>query len=404
MTKMVNDIYNEGFTKVVEGDGSAFDNTQDVKLKEVDRYLYKKVEHAVYHVPKKQFRDISQRLEKVMKIKYIENHKQKTMMKYTILGSVFSGDCDTTLCNTLRMALYNIYVNEKYGLKYGVDYKAISKGDDFTVFYKPYITDKQIHEIYENYFLTSADDLREFGLGQVLKMLNIGDPTSLSFCSLKAYAVNNTHTKVLLVRNPEKFMNLSKYSRKSKTMTIKQKIEYLIQQAVALRIQYGGIRIFEWMAIAYETQAVILAQNKFEVLQKCLKPSVEKIYDARKVIEQFDRNYAETPEYQLLYGIKHRKMYYKIRDSYWETMKLLQDSATKQLTQEEAEYVNQQIELDISTEYFKSNMGLNNTNIRTKKCQEKLTKTIIEQMNKTKKEREIKDHPGIINKLKMWLL
>jgi hypothetical protein len=389
---------------VVEGDGSAFDNTQDVKLKEVDRYLYQQVEHAVYHVPKEQFRKISQSLYKTMKIKYIKDKKQHTMMKYSILGSVFSGDCDTTLCNTMRMALYNIYVNEKYGFRYGIDYKAISKGDDFTVFYKPYVKDEQIHELYKNYFLTSADDIREFGLGQVLKMLNIGDPTSLSFCSLRAYAIDNTHTQVLLVRNPEKFLNLSKYSRKSKSMTIKQKIEYLIQQSVALRTQYGGIKIFDLMAQAYELQATILAENKFEVLQKCMKPAVEKIYEARKIIEQFDRNYAETPEYQLLYGIKHRKMMYKIRDSYWETMKILQDAAVKQLTEEQKEYVNKQIELEISEEYFKSSMGLNNTNYKQQKCLNQLTNTLIKLIKKVNADKQQKEHPKLINKIKYLLI
>jgi hypothetical protein len=127
MTDMVNEYRKLGFTQVYEGDGSAFDNTQDVSLKQLDRNIYQMIESSIYHVPKKEFHKISQALYKTMDIEYIEKGKKKPLMSYKILGTVFSGDCDTTLMNTTRMAMYNRYVNDKAGLVFGKDYVCFSK-------------------------------------------------------------------------------------------------------------------------------------------------------------------------------------------------------------------------------------------------------------------------------------
>jgi hypothetical protein len=363
MTDMCNEIFANGFTKVVEGDGSAFDNTQDVALKEVDRYLYRRVADKVHHVPKQQFLHVSQQLKKCMNVKYIKNKKQHTMMRYEILGSVFSGDCDTTLCNTLRMALYNLYVNEKAGLKYGKDYIVISKGDDFTVFYKPYISNEFIRNIYYKYFLKSANEYEVYGLGQVLKMLVFGPPKSLSFCSLRAFPINLQQDQIILVRNPHKFLSLSKYSRTIKSMSIKQRVEYLIQQAVSLRVAYPNIEVYENMANAYELQARKLISNDNIVYNKLENKVYQNIREIRKKIEELDPKYLETPEYQMMYGIQFKKKFIKIKDNYWDTMKLLQETDVSKLSTEQLQYVNQEIENEISNEYFKSTMGLNKPNV-----------------------------------------
>jgi hypothetical protein len=359
MTDFCNKIFNEGFTKVVEGDGSAFDNTQDVTLKEVDRYLYRRVADKVHHVPKSQFLQISQSLKKAMNVKYYKNKKIHTMMRYEILGSVFSGDCDTTLCNTLRMALYNIFINEKAGLQFGKDYIVISKGDDFTVFYKPYIENEFIRKIYYRYFLKTANEYEVYGLGQVLKMLNIGDPTSLSFCSLRAYPINVCKNQIILVRNPHKFLTLSKYSRKIKAMSFKQRVEYYFQQAVSLRAAYPGIVIFDTMAEAYEQQAMKLINYNPIAYKLILKKVNSYLTEIRKSALEIDPKYVETPEYQQMYGIQFKRRFFKIQENYWDTMKMLQESQVEKLSTEELKYVNEAIENEISLEYFKSIMGLN---------------------------------------------
>jgi hypothetical protein len=384
MTNEVNKILAEGFTKIVEGDGSGFDNTQDVSLKEVDRYIYRRVLPKVYHVPKTQFYHISQSLYKTMVVQYIQDKKKKTLFEYSILGSVFSGDCDTTLCNTIRMALYNIYVNEKVGLTYGKDFKVFSKGDDFSVFYKPYVPNDLIDKAYYTYFLRGADVTGKpqvYGLGQILKFLTKGNADTLSFCSLRAIYTSLAEDKIILVRDFRKFDNLSLYARKSKAYHGKEKIAYLKQQAISLRAAYGKITIFEQMADAFDTAAEIYArlytngdENKAqELVEQSLKIVRKMMIAARQqASEMFDK---ESEWEMILYGIKHNKQFFKIQDNYWDTIKRLQEKISYNLTLQEYEYVNQQIQMEMDYEYFRSNMGLKNFNHESKK------KT---QQNKTK--------------------
>lgn len=371
MSEAVNQILEEGFTKIVEGDGSGFDNTQDVSLKEVDRWLYRQIRHAVYHVPQSEFDYISQQLYKTMIVQYIENGKKKSLLEYSILGSVFSGDCDTTLCNTIRMALYNIYVNEKAGLKLNKDFKVWSKGDDFTIFYKPYVSNTLIQSAYDRYFIRSEKVTGQpqiYGLGQILKFLTIGGADTLSFCSLRAIYTSVEENKIILVRDYRKFTNISLYARKIKNFTGKHRVAYLLQQATALRASYQGITIFELMADAFEMAAKQYAQrmttNQQEADKMCndaMNIVIKIAKFCRKMCSEYQEIYDDETSV-LLYNIQRNKHFYRIQGTYWETMKRLQESISYNLTQSEYEYVNEQINAEIDYEYFKSTMGLKNFN------------------------------------------
>lgn len=370
MSDAINNILALGFTKIVEGDGSAFDNTQDVSLKEVDRYLYRMIADKVYHVPKQQFLDISQALYKTMSVEYIQNKKKKTMFTYSILGSVFSGDCDTTLCNTMRMALYNIYVNEKAGLKYGQDYMLFSKGDDFTVFYKPTIDDDFIRQLYYKYFIRGSDveDTSVYGLGQVLKFMTIGGPETISFCSLRAFYRNENEDDIILVRDFKKFLNISKYSRKIKSLSGINRIAYLYQQAISMEVAYGGIHIFDIMAQAYRQEAYNYAKyctkhndrRLKEILHKAKTLANKNTFYERKA---FSKHVLETQNEILFYDIRGKKEKNKrnIKGmSPWEQIKYYQEKCSYNLTKHEYEYINQQIHNEIFCEEFKATMGLKN--------------------------------------------
>lgn len=364
MADMINEYIDQGFTKVVEGDGSAFDNTQDVSLKEIDRYIYKRVKDKIYHVPQKDFLQESQKLTKTMDITILDplTKQKRTLFTYTILGSVFSGDADTTLCNTIRMALYNRYVNEKAGFRYGIDYVVFSKGDDFTVMYKNHITNKQIEQAYYKYFLrsnpdpTQPDD-RIYGLGQVLKFLEIGGPEIIKFCSLRAWFKDESH--IYLTRDPKKFVKESKYSRKTKTMTEYQRYQYLTDQADAIRKQYNNIKYFEQMAEIYEQHAQLIKIRmgiNFKILKqqydkKQLRLQNRQEQNSRKTID-FDKYYEKY------YNTQGRRTFIKIQESYWETMQKIEKAHTKTLTQKEADYVNKQIRMEFSEHYLKALLGL----------------------------------------------
>lgn len=360
MADDINKYLKQGFTKIVEGDGSAFDNTQDVSLKAVDRYIYQKIRHAIYHVPLEEYDEATQALYKTMDIDYIDGKKKKHLMSYTILGTVFSGDCDTTLMNTTRMALYNRYVNDKAGWVFGKDYICFAKGDDFTVMYKPYITNQQITDAYYRYFLPSnpdpsKPDTRIFGLGQVLKMLEFGDASILKFCSLRAWFTNASETQIYLTRDPTKFFTISKYSRKAKQKSAAYVHDYLLAQAQALKATYTGIRYFTIMAAVYEKQAQLIKQQypkgKYNKLTKQFTQIIIKTMnhpDDPNILQfdQMEENYFSE--------VAHRHFQYKIQTNYWETMQLIEKAHIKTLTKEQADYISLQIESEFMVEYLKS--------------------------------------------------
>lgn len=369
MADQINNYLDQGFTKIVEGDGSAFDNTQDVSLKEVDRQLYKKVRHSIYHVNVSEFDRVSQELYKTMDVMYrpANSKKKIKMMTYKILGTVFSGDCDTTLCNTMRMALYNRYVNDKAGLVYGQDYIVFSKGDDFTVMYKPYVTDEFIRNAYYKYFLPappdpSKPDTRIYGLGQVLKMLDFGDASTLKFCSLRSWFIDGH--RIMLTRDPAKFYNLSKYSRKTKTMNIKQRMVYLLEQAIALETMYPGIHIFMTMAKAYRQKAQELDKTyqgnnrHHSYMRQAVETASKHIIECR---EEADPDaLQETPTNIKFYNIVGRKEYYKMRDdmTWWEMMKKLYYTCSVRRSEIQLKLINEQIDAEFSSEELKSVLGL----------------------------------------------
>lgn len=369
MTNAVNEILAEGFTKIVEGDGSGFDNTQDVTLKEVDRWLYRQVLDKIYHVEKSEFQFISQQIYKTMVVQYMENGKKKNLFEYSILGTVFSGDCDTTLCNTIRMALYNIYVNQKAGLVLNKDFKVWSKGDDFTIFYKPYVSNQLIQQAYDKYFIRAervTGQPQVYGLGQILKFLTIGGADTLSFCSLRAIYTSVAENKIILVRDYRKFENISRYARKIKILRGKQRIAYLLQQATALRTAYHGITIFELMAQAFEqaarNYAYLSTKNEVqanELINKAMNLIVKMATYARKAVSEYQDTY-ENETMVMLYNIQKNKHFFKIQGNYWETVKRLQEKVSYNLTKQEYEYVNQQINAEMDYENFKSDMGLKN--------------------------------------------
>lgn len=377
MAKMINEYIDQGFTKVVEGDGSAFDNTQDITLKRVDHYLYQRVANKVYHVSKEKFLQVATEPYKTMDVVYTDKHsrKQKVLFTYSLLGSVFSGDADTTLCNTLRMALYNRYVNDKAGLKYGIDYIVFSKGDDFTVMYKQYITDEQIHNLYYKYFLPanpdpSQPDTRIYGLGQVLKMLDIGGPETIKFCSLRAWIIDQ-HQHIMLTRDPAKFSTLCKYSRKTKVYNVIQKAAYLIEQALALEQSYKGLEYFDAMAHAYIQKAhEILAKaasNKYELayLKQQTEIRVGKtIKDRRSVTSEYENN--ETQDFQTINDVWHREQQIKIQDNYWETMKRVLKRIDHKYSKQELELANKGINAEFNKTELLRTLGMINASSKEK--------------------------------------
>jgi hypothetical protein len=352
MEDEINELIDQGFTKVVEGDGSAFDNTQDVVLKGVERYIYNQLVDKVYHVDKDLFRYVANMKYKTMDIKTSENKHMKTLMTYHVLGTVFSGDCDTTFANTLRMSLYNHYTNYHSNFKLYEHYYLFSKGDDFSVLYRATVKDEQIRQAYSKTFLPKTkekQDNRVEKLGQICKFLDIGAPDSFKFCSLRSW-YKDEQGHITLTRNPGKLFTLAKYSRKIKCMNPQQRYNYLLDQAQALQQSYQGIDIFDEMAKLY-TQAA----QRINIIHshKLVRKNDSKAGDSRNTIKLEIDDF--TPDQaEFFYDIHHRRKQYKIGQNYWETMKAIEKATTRLLTPEELKLVNQQINYEFDPQQLRA--------------------------------------------------
>jgi len=372
LTQMAQDInayYKEGFTKVVEGDGSAFDNSQDVTLKAVDRYLYTRVMDKVYHVPKAEFFHQSQKYYKTMNVKYTSENKKITYLTYKVLGTVFSGDADTTLANTIRMAMYNRFANDAEGLRYGIDYVCFSKGDDFSVLYQQYVSDELIKSIYNKYFLPKPDskyeilDTRQYALGQICKFLDIGGPDSLKFCSLRAWYINPNSDDITLTRNPAKLFNLSMYAVKTKNYSPHMRVLYHLSQAMAYESSYKGIEIFDIMRLAHIHEAYNI-HNMYRntpTYRKALPSVYDKLLKAKKREESYDFGFGDEINIKLadLYDVINRESSEDlVFNNYWDNMQARYNQRTEQNTLLELKYINDQINAEFDTEELKSKLGL----------------------------------------------
>lgn len=362
MQDKINHYIDDGFTLVAEGDGSAFDNTQDIMLKELDRYVYSRVADKVYHVPQKLFEYCAMQYYKIMDIVNVDPvcRKRKTLMTYAVLGTVFSGDCDTTLMNTMRMGLYNWYTNERNHLEFYKDYICFSKGDDFTVMYHfSYDTEFgrfMIEKAYKKYWLSKYKpkpgepeyDNRQHGLGQILKFIEFGQPNSIKFCSLRAWYIEPTTSHIYLTRNPEKFYGLGKFSRKLRTKNHREAVNYIIDQAIALRANYAGINFFENIIQNYLQAAFELTYNNFDQI---LKQRVAIAKDRRQTlsleIDDFDTEC-------LLFDKTPRKNDFKIKvnESYWGSQQRAERAQTLKLTQEQLIYINSQIDVEFHPDTY----------------------------------------------------
>jgi hypothetical protein len=343
MQDKINHMIDDGFCIVAEGDGSAFDNTQDVLLKEIDRYIYRKIIDRIHHVPKELFDTVANAVYKIMDVPLNQNGKKQNIMTYAVLGTVFSGDCDTTLMNTLRMGLYNWFTNYKAGLKLGTDYQCFSKGDDFSVIYNQLVDLDHVKSTYDAYWLKKPKitgpiyegiDDRIYGLGQILKFIEFGPPNSFKFCSLRSWYTDPFSQHIYLTRDPSKFTTLSKYSRKALHMSNKELVNYLLDQALAIKVSSAGLHYFDDMAKAYEDAAAYYMSDTRSI--GCSRS--RKIRDRRLTLP------LEVSEVYNGYSYEPRQDYVEIEGSYWETMKKLERANPTKLSSAQLDYVNQQID------------------------------------------------------------
>lgn len=150
---------------------------------------------------------------------------------FTQIGAVFSGSCDTTLMNTLRMSLYNRFVLESLcGYTYGVQYELKSKGDDTVTVLQANVSTAYVINNYLRAFvydIPSSEYAQTYhGLGQIAKYFKIGGLEDIDFCSTETvYCPRMGGFKIL--RQLKRFITTTVWSRKAKNFSPAQMRIYL---------------------------------------------------------------------------------------------------------------------------------------------------------------------------------
>jgi len=179
--------YKSGLKYTIQGDGSAFDTTQNNGLKYVDHKIYNRLVELgkIHHVDPNIFKSTACELKR----KYVgyvcgRDVGREILFDANLYGTVGSGAPDTTLMNTIRMIYYNRFVMEELIGLHEDEYELWASGDDFVCF----VSDPNFdYASYYNIIFSppSADFkvVKNHGLGMVLKFLKIGLYEDIDFCS-----------------------------------------------------------------------------------------------------------------------------------------------------------------------------------------------------------------------------
>lgn len=207
-------FYDEGYTVLVQGDGSGFDRTQSHELKEIDRIIYNAIADKVHHVPVDIFLTKANSRHRKIRGYTFENGK-RLILKAKVDGTVMSGNPDTTLMNTVRMALYIRFMAHEAG----IEAKYLAKGDDFAIFCRSRKDADLLSVQFDKYWSPKNANLnRPYGLGLVLKFLTIGDYTTFDFCSTHLIC-DFEHGKFKIVRQWDRIINQGAYSQSMLSMS-----------------------------------------------------------------------------------------------------------------------------------------------------------------------------------------
>lgn len=316
--------YKQGFIYVLQGDGSAFDACQDVGLKVIDRMIYNYLadRKLVHHVDNELFRRMSTaRLRRLNATRFTKTGTSH-MATATILGTVFSGASDTTLMNTIRMALYNMFTLHRCGLEYGTDYQLLCKGDDFMVFVKTRdLEGRAWEDIYMDVWCPKSKSMQtdyETGskgkIGVILKFLNVGGYHTIDFCSTTCIPYD-AYSKFKLARKPTRMDPLAHYSRNAIKFTALEFKQYLLDQATALEVSHGRMPYYRNYIDAYRFWAqTIPGQPKLRITgrQRRILP-----HDGHRTIEHtddYDYRYANYG-YDFIQGIRLRRSTHQPSDA-----------------------------------------------------------------------------------------
>jgi hypothetical protein len=243
--QILNQCRNNDRRFVIEGDGSGFDRTQYLCLKEVEFTIYRwLVEHGkIHHVDPEIFLKQSTQGTVKIQVKYVEKLGPKGIIQklgfYNKTGCTQSGNMDTTFANTLRQCMYNRYTIEYHAGIHKSTYDLQTAGDDFTVELPTCVERQRVLEAYAKVFTTNKTG--KHGLGQVMKFMKFTDLDGIDFCSTETYYEPGQGYKI--IRQIPRFLTLTCWSQTALGMTPTEQRQYMLDLYEANKLWIGDLPI-----------------------------------------------------------------------------------------------------------------------------------------------------------------
>lgn len=301
-----------GLIKTAQGDGSGFDRTQHIELKQsVEMRIYKwlaehgKIKHVdvdtfLSQAMREDVEIIAATMEKLGKWTYFRN-----LGKVIKRGTVQSGNCDTSFGNTMRMCLYNRYIVEVLMKIEKTAYDLDAAGDDFCINFDMNVTNQEIQEAYAKAFVP-ATTMKNFegqhGLGQVLKFMKIGSIEETDFCSTETFW-SQQQQSYKITRKLDRFLTLTCYSRKALSMSKAEQKQYMMDlynsnlewmRGLPILTEYNDL-------LKHFSDKIELTQQEIEDFQRVNERKERKIRNKIRL--------PEKPEYTKMYDNLHHERF-----------------------------------------------------------------------------------------------
>lgn len=231
MAEIYDDWYEKDY-QIIQCDVSGMDRSVTMELKEIIFHtIYDHVAPHIHHVEPETWKVHSTpRMTKMISNMYSEG-KLNRYGTASILGTVFSGSCDTTFMNTVTTVVLNRFVAEtKLSC---VNYDLKCKGDD-SVVGLPRTYDKQtIVKAYATTYYFANQIKSEYamfygrhGSGLCLKYLQISNDTSdIDFCSTNVFRCKQCK-KHRVTRRLDRFVELTPWSSAIVHLPYRLKLAY----------------------------------------------------------------------------------------------------------------------------------------------------------------------------------
>lgn len=223
---------------------------------------------------------------------------------YEKTGCTQTGNMDTSFANTLRMLMYIRFTMEEILGFDKSEYRAMTSGDDFTVFIQDIHDCEAIKKGFLQVF-SSKNQETPHGLGQILKFFKWGTIEDVDFCSTEVFKTKHGYK---IIRKLDRFFGMAPYSQQALNMSSQEQSAYMRGLATANLKWMKGMPLLSEYNELYNYFAKQVEENtkkkkpiKERSLQKKHKPtSKQHLYESTQKYDEYLLKFGHDDAYVMV--------------------------------------------------------------------------------------------------------